>query len=501
MNKKIYQLLSVLVLMFPLLISLLPAEVSAEEASTVSVNLHKRVFDEGQRPEDKQNTGEEMSDFGGKALANVTFEVYDVSEQYLENLKDQSAEDATQMIIDDTVASSKVPGYAVEVPNNKQVTNEDGLATFSNLPIKHGDKYATYLFVETNSPANIKEKAAPIVLTMPIYKENTNEINTSIHIYPKNEQQTMLTKDLTEKAKKDLAVTINGQTIYNVEKGQRFDYTVSASLPWNIQDKDFFRVIDTPNVGMKAFADTIKIEGLALNTDYTVKEDTSGRGFVVEFNTKSDKVKALAKQKVTITYEAMLTEDAPLDTGIGNEAKIEVGNGVTPEPSDPTIEGPKVYTGGKKFKKVDDKSGKDLAGAKFHLVKLDAAGKVSEYATYKNGAYTWTANKTEATSYESNAKGEFEVLGLTYSEKLPTGFSYAVEEYEAPEGYALLNEPVKFNVTKGEFEDVVLSITNIKKGLLPSTGGNGIYMFLVVGSVLMMGALVWYRRTKVDAEV
>ena len=42
---------------------------------------------------------------------------------------------------------------------------------------------------------------------------------------------------------------------------------------------------------------------------------------------------------------------------------------------------------------------------------------------------------------------------------------------------------------------------NIKKGLLPSTGGNGIYMFLVAGSVLMVGALVWYRRTQVEAEV
>nr|WP_315897732.1 pilin N-terminal domain-containing protein [Weissella cibaria] len=41
--------------------------------------------------------------------------------------------------------------------------------------------YMTYLFVETDSPSNITQKAAPIVLTLPIFKSGSNtEINNDV---------------------------------------------------------------------------------------------------------------------------------------------------------------------------------------------------------------------------------------------------------------------------------------------------------------------------------
>ncbi|MGX7025254.1 SpaH/EbpB family LPXTG-anchored major pilin [Vagococcus hydrophili] len=516
MNKKLGKLLSLLVLIFPLLASLTSVtEVSAAEADAVSVNLHKRVFEKGasgENPYPKQNTGEEMADFGGTPLNDVTFEVYDVSAKFIELSGANSAEDATTKIVADAKASNYAPDYATKLDSQK--TAGEGVATFANLPIKKDGKFATYLFVETNSPANIKEKAAPIVLTMPVYKGDTNVINTNIHVYPKNEKEAMLEKDLTEEAKKKLALTINGDTIYNVEKGVPFAYGISALLPWNIADKDFYRVIDTPNEGMKVLVDTVVVEGLEKDKDFTIKADTTGRGFILEFNTKSDKVKALAGKRAKISYDAVLTEDAKIDTGLNNEAKVEIGTNVKPgepgtpgepgepeKPTDPPVVGPKVYTGGKKFKKVDDKTSAELAGAKFNLVKLDAEGNITSYATYTNGKYTWNAEKDAATAFESDAKGEFQVTGLEYSEKLPAGTSYAVVEIEAPTGYAVLDKPVKFDVIKDQFDTEVLSVKNIKKGLLPSTGGNGIYAFLAVGTVLMAGAFVWFRRTRVSAEV
>ena len=51
--------------------------------NTVNVTLHKRVFDTGQVPAAKENSGVVDNDFGGAPLANVTFTAYDVTAQYL----------------------------------------------------------------------------------------------------------------------------------------------------------------------------------------------------------------------------------------------------------------------------------------------------------------------------------------------------------------------------------------------------------------------------------
>ena len=534
MNKKLVKLLSAIVLMFPVLLGFM-GTVNAAEAEKVTVNVHKRVFESGEKPKDTVNTGEEV-DFGGKALAGVTFEVYDVSAKYLELVKASTPEEATATIISDAEKASYAPNYATKM--SSQTTNNEGVATFSGLDIKKNDKYATYLFVETNSPTDIKEKAAPIVITMPLYTDanKSNVINTNIHVYPKNEREKLIDKGLDDASKKALEVTIGNEKVYNVEVGQEFGYSISALVPWNIADKDFYRVTDTPNEGMIVLKDTITIDGLTKGTDYIIYTDASTRGYVVYFNTESEAVRKLAGKRISINYQAKLTEDVKIDTGINNKAYVEIGTitnaddkpkwPTTPEPGYPTepekpttekpekptdpkepgtpenpVTGEEVFTGGKKFIKVDDKSGKTLIGAEFNLVKVDKEGNILEYANYKDGKYTWSSGNADAKVYTSNDKGTFEIKGLEYSEKLAEGVSYAVKETKAPEGYALLDAPIKFNVTKGEFGTTELPITNIKKGLLPSTGGNGIYMFLVAGSVLMVGALVWYRRTQVEAEV
>ncbi|MGF2942216.1 LPXTG cell wall anchor domain-containing protein [Enterococcus xiangfangensis] len=44
-------------------------------------------------------------------------------------------------------------------------------------------------------------------------------------------------------------------------------------------------------------------------------------------------------------------------------------------------------------------------------------------------------------------------------------------------------------------------VSNTPKGLLPSTGGNGILLFLAIGLGLMAGAFVWYKKVKRTVEV
>lgn len=501
-----FYILASIILVVPL-VSQLFASVQTVNADTANdafnVTLHKRVFDEGQVPADKQNTGDVMSDFGGTGLNGVTFTVYDVTDHYLSlRAAGDTAEQATTAVQKDAVDAA--PDYANKLSEQLTTTTnqEDGVATFSNLPMKDSKgNYKTYLFVETDSPSNITQKAAPIVLTLPIFKSGSNtEINNDVQIYPKDEQTEAITKDLNDNSKKSLEVTLhNGDKVYNAEYGQTFGYNITVAVPWNIKDKATFEVVDTPNKGIKADVNSVTVNGLTKGTEYTVTANVDG--FKVTFDTSKAAVQAAAGKKLVVNYGVTLTNDAVPDVAIGNKAELTIGNGsdVTTAPA----EGPNIYTGGAKFIKQDKDSHKMLANAEFQLVKVDNSGKVVSYANQAaDGKYTWSGTDTNATTYTSNATGLVEVKGLPYSSKLEEGQIYALIETKAPEGYAKLTAPVKFVVTQGSYADAQkVEINNITKGLLPSTGGNGIYIYIAAGLVVVVLAAIGYSIAKRREEV
>lgn len=506
-SKSWSQMANAILLVLPLLVSALfgVTSVSADTTDSVNVTLHKRVFDEGKVPDSKTNTGEVDNNFGGTPLAGVTFTAYDVTDHYL-NLRSNgdTAEKASQEVQSD--ATDAAPSYATKVAEGV-TAGADGTVTFSNLKSKDGDKDKVYLFVETNSPTNVTQKAAPIVLALPVYKSGSDsEINSDVHVYPKNEQTDAITKDLSDESKKDLIVTLpDGSKVYNATYGQKFGYQLQIAVPWNIADKDTFNVVDTPNLGIDDDATTVKVAGLTEGTDYTVSAtdatDKNGKGFKITFNPTAAAVKAAAGKKLTVTYDATLTNAAVPDKALNNTATLNIGNGtdVTSTP----VQGPEIYTGGVKFVKQDKQSAAKLAGAEFQLVKLNANGDKVAYATQAtDGSYTWASNNDSATTYTSNDQGSVELKGLEYSNKLADSQSYALVETKSPSGYALLTAPVKFTVTKGSYADnQTITVTNIKKGILPSTGGSGIYLFLIAGALLMSGAYVWNKRNKKNQNI
>ena len=507
MKSKLKSLIIGLIMVLPLLLLSFatPQKVSAADTdNSVKVTLHKRVFDSAQ--EAKQNTGEIMNDFGGTGLNGVTFKAYNVTDHYLSLRKNgDSAQDAVAAIQSNAKDSDNLPSYAssaVATETTATSEGEDGIAAFDNLNLKDSDgNYQTYLFVETDSPTDITQQAAPIVLTMPIYKtSDTSAINHDIQIYPKNVKSTPITKDLDEASKKDLAVTLpDGSTIYNAQYGQSFGYNITVNVPWNIKDKDTFNVVDKPDTGIDIDASTVSIDGLTKGTDYTVNKKDNG--YQVVFKTTSAAVQALAGKSLTITYKATLTNNATPDTAIGNTATLNIGNGtdITSTPAN----GPKIYTGGAQFVEKDSQSNKTLAGAKFQLVKVDSNGNIVSYATQaSDGSYTWSDSATGATTYTSDTNGLVALKGLSYSDKLDSGESYALLEIQAPDGYAKLDSPVKFSITKGSFDDSnKITIDNTKEGLLPSTGGKGIYIFLAIGIVIMIVAFGGYKAIKKHEEI
>ncbi len=76
------------------------------------------------------------------------------------------------------------------------------------------------------------------------------------------------------------------------------------------------------------------------------------------------------------------------------------------------------------------------------------------------------------------------------------------EKATSSDKYVLLDEDVDFTVEHGQYGSQELkSVLNTPKGLLPSTGGNGIYAFLLIGAALMIGAYAWFKKSKTQAEV
>lgn len=467
---------------------------AAEEPTTATVILHKQVFENdltGDYP--KQNTGEEMPDFGGTPLAGVTFTVYDVTEKYYELGGGDTG--VTQIQTD---ASTGVPSYAEKVTSGVTtvVTAADGTASFENLALKNGENQdMVYLFMETGAPDEIITKAAPLVIAMPLYKlttdgKYTEEINTQIHLYPKNISATS-TKELVNVA--DFSTVTIGETDYpNVSTGDELKYKITVQVPAMIADRTMFEVTDTPTNGLTYVPNSLTVAGLTTPGDYQLVVTDNVPGFTLQFETSSSAVQALAGKPLEITYRMKLTAEIDPDQMIENDATI------TFDSNPITVVGPEVYTGGYQFFKYDEHTKAGLAGAEFIVSQtIDGVIKYAQF-TGTNNLYRftgWAVEKENATTLTSGDGGQFGIVGLVNGE-------YTLEETKtATDKYVLLTEVLSFTVTAGSYGESVLEVANKPKGLLPSTGGKGIYLFLAIGTVLMIGAVIWYKKTNHQAEV
>ncbi len=251
----------------------------------------------------------------------------------------------------------------------------------------------------------------------------------------------------------------------------------------------------------------------------------------------------------TLNQDADITS-----TGNINEVRLVYSNNpnITPKGDDEpgendnvTGETPKsevkTYTTGLKLTKIDGKTKETLTGAKFEIkgdgVKVVLINKevykASENGTFymlKDGTYTETAS-TDATAdqYDStttkyekvaavdkttvpteiNAVGYVDANGILAFEGLGEG-TYTITELVAPNGYNLLKAPITITITaNATLDGCTWTVKNGETGLtagtdhlfafnvvnnagteLPSTGGIGTTVFYVLGSVLVLGAIV-----------
>lgn len=467
------------------------------DVKNTNITINKRIFNEGETPANKQNTGDVMSDFGGQPLNGSEFTVYNVSDQYYSLINKSDQNKAIAIIQQD--AASVAPDYAKKV--DAKTTAGQGQATFANLPLTDSNgKYIVYLFVETKTPNNmtITKRAVPMVVAMPIYKldaklEPTNDINKDIQLYPKNETAKD-TKEFSNLGQFN-KVTVNDTTFANVTTGDTLNYKLTVNIPANIGDSNAvksYKINDKPSAGLALVAGTVKVGSLVKNTDYTITEHDGG--FTVDLKLDSAAVKALAGQKLQLAYNMTLTATVDPDTLQSNKASVQINNDTEQQITPPTP----VGTGGYKFTKKDAQTGKVLQKAKFVVTNKEQ----SKFATFTTNAkgdnvFTkWVDTKDAATKVVSDDNGSIRVIGLLNGD-------YVLNETDTPSAnYVLLKDgTITFTVEHGKYGASNLDVKNTPKGLLPSTGGAGIYAFIIIGAAMMIGAYIWFKKSRQQAEV
>lgn len=195
---------------------------------------------------------------------------------------------------------------------------------------------------------------------------------------------------------------------------------------------------------------------------------------------------------LTVTYEAVLNENADITVGEKNDAKLTWGDASNTQWSETVT---KTYQFQVLKYDANDETKAPLAGATFQL--KDADGNV----VYLKKTSPADKPGTEYTVVPSPDDTGIDTFDLdvavdrftTVSDSVITIKGVDLDEYtlveiEAPAGYNKLGEDKKFTVTADQ--TVVVEIPNNSGTELPSTGGIGTTIFYIFGSILVVGAAV-----------
>ncbi len=323
-----------------------------------------------------------------------------------------------------------------------------------------------------------------------------NTTKPSVEITDKNKQPT-----IEKKVQEDSNNTWGDVNDADIDQIVNFKSTVSAK-----PGARKYVVHDKMDAGLEFIGVTsIKVDDTTLTqgaeNDYTVVTTglTDGCTFHIVF-TETYLNSINADTNIVINYTANLTSNAVAGTGYVNETWLDYGDNQHTEHDTTTTytwELPiyKYYKTGE----GETETKTALAGAEFILYK--GSGDNTEYAQVTNGKLTgWTKMKKDATTLVSGSDGKIAVEGLDAD-------TYYLEETKAPDGYNKLADPVTVVIShdvntteqgvtmtntlkQGDANVSQVEIENKSGTELPSTGGIGTTIFYVLGSILVIGAVV-----------
>lgn len=429
-----------------------------------------------------------------KTLPNVTeLELYQVA-TYVYDEDDNNASkvdivDAYVQDFVDTIAEavaddSNLPALVADpsdtdimlwITNNKATDKvfAAALAAKLNATAENQTAYATSGVV-TDTSYTFTDVAAGYYLILDVTETAEYKYTNTLMLQPTTPNVVInLKSDYDKDIEKEI---VDGDDSYAI--GDVVDFKVTATVP-NKGDSTFTYVVtDTMSAGLTLVADSVKVNGVAIE-DTTVGYAVDGQKQTFTFTETNSN----AGDKFVITYSATLN---------ANAANSE-NNVVFETYGDDKYEGETVniYTFDLKVEKVNE-ADEALAGVTFAL-----KNEAGEYLTFDAaGKYTGVAADADAkTILTTDINGEIALHGLDEG-------TYLLEEIATLPGYNKLTSDVTVTIARGTDNDgnivflTTQEVVNTTGILLPGTGGEGVAVITLLGTVMMLSAAAFLVLNK-----
>ncbi|WGL50371.1 SpaH/EbpB family LPXTG-anchored major pilin [Nocardioides sp. BP30] len=422
--------------------------------------------------------GTQVDTSGLTPIAAVTFSVQQVGGIDLTTNSGWQKADALSKTYNaaDATGSITSAGYGLTSAQGSPVTtNASGTASLAGLPL------GLYLVTETSWPAGATP-SAPFLVSVPLTDPTThNSWLYDVDVYPKNATTTVA------KTVSDASAT---------KLGDPLSWTIAADIP-NLDTIDGYKVTDQLDAKLDYASTAVSLADgttVAQGTDYTADYDASSRTLTVSFTAAGravlaahDTSQVLVKVVTTVHAVGEITNTALL---YPNQASFSITPG---QPGGPVVTPPVQTKWGSLTVQKTDPDGTALGGAVFSVYATQADAEAGNNPIALAGQTTFTAG-TDGTVTISGLRYSDFADGQTVTAGSAGYRDYWLAEVQAPAGYELLADPVKFDVTaQTSTVGVDLKVQDVPSNsgfALPFTGGPGGRLVYLGGGLSLAGALV-----------